>query len=122
MRWQIASARALEVAAWSFAPVSALAAHHAVRLKFAFLQQHQFAIAYVNDACLRSEHLWKLMEHHYGWFCFAAFLFPAIGCFIQHLGLRWWWRLLIAFFASIPALAYASMALHLFGKVVTHAP
>jgi hypothetical protein len=122
MNWQLASKRALEMAAWSFAPVAALGTHHAVRLKFEFLQQHHFIIANVNDRTLSDENLWKFMEPRYGFLCLAAVLIPATCCFIQHLSLRWWQRSLIGITICAPLLWYTSVALYLFGKVITQAP
>lgn len=107
------------MAAWSFAPAAALAAHQAVRLKFSFLQQHQFVIANLNDRTLWAENLWNLVEQRYGFLCIAAVLIPAACSLVQHLGLRWWWRALIGITICSPALRYVIVALQLSGKLIT---
>lgn len=119
MKWKLASARALEMAAWSFAPAAALAAHQAVRLKFSFLQQHQFVIANLDDRTLWAENLWNLVEQRYGFLCIAAVLIPAVCSLVQHLCLRWWWRALIGIAICSPALWYVIVALQLSGKLIT---
>lgn len=122
MNWKLASARALETAAWSFAPIAAMGAHHAVRQKFSFLHQHQFVIANVDGRTLRAENIWQQTDqHYYGLLCLAAVLIPVVCCFVQHLGLRGWWRALIGLTVCAPVLWYTSIALYLFGKVITSA-
>jgi hypothetical protein len=107
------------MAAWSFAPVAALGAHHAVRQKFSFLHQHQFVLAHVDDRTLRAENIWQQADQsYYGWLCLAALLIPVLCCFLQHLGLPWWWRTLVGIIVCAPALWYAKVALQIFGKVI----
>jgi len=121
MKWKLASVRALEMAAWSFVPVATLGFHHAVRLKFLFLQQHQLVLANIDARYLRAENIWKLGEQRYGLLCLAAVLIPVLCCFIQDLGLRWWWRALIGSAICAPAFWYASVVLYLFGKLTAPA-
>jgi hypothetical protein len=121
MRWKVASKKALEMAAWTLAPVAALGAHQGVRMKLLFLQQYHLVIAQSNDRTVQSESLWKMLEQHYGWLCGVAFLVPVLCSFVQHLGLRGWWRALIGAAVSAPALWYTWVALQMFGKVTAPA-
>ncbi|MFC5453990.1 hypothetical protein [Prosthecobacter fluviatilis] len=119
MKWQIASARALEMAAWAMAPFTALATHHAVRLKIAFLHKHQLLVANAEDRTLWADRCWNWVEQHFGWLCVAAVLVPVLCSFVQHLGMRGWWRALVGAAVCAPAFWYAWAVLQIFGKVIT---
>ena len=122
MKWRHAIKRAFEMAVWSFVPAFAIASHHAVWLKFVFLQEHHFVVARMDEPTLRTQNLWRQVDQHYGWLFIAAVLIPVVCSFVQHLDLRWWWRALIGITLCTPALAYTSLTLQLFGKLITSAP
>gem|GEM_PF-3275653 len=122
MKWEGAIARALEMAVWALAPVAALGAHQAVRQKVLFLHRYQLVLANADDRTLWTDSIWRLVEGRYGFLCMAAVLIPVVCSFVLHLGLRGWLRTLIGIVVCAPALWYASVALQLFGKVITHAP
>ena len=119
MKWKFVVKRAMEAAFWTLVPAMMISVHFAVWWKLSFLQQHpEFSIANATAESKRAEDIWRLAQNHPGWFACAIVLIPSACCFAQHLGLRWWWRMVICLTISLPALWYVCAVLQIARKVL----
>ena len=117
MNWQHTTKRALETSFWTAIVAFALHIHFFVLWKLTFLKQHpEFRLTNATDETIRAQEVWWLVHNHPTWFCWAIVLVPMTCCAVQHLGLRWQWRMAICLIVTSPVIWYGHTAMQVAKK------